>query len=80
MPKLQIFRNSSLKWESITSKKFRDHVRDSRPPVSRAVPSHKQDHTVVLLLSIDSGTGTVKFMGLFMHLESGKSVDEVFFD
>jgi len=59
---------------------YRDINKWPTPPVSRAVPSHKQDHTVVLLLSIDSGTGTVKFMGLFMHLESGKSVDEVFFD
>lgn len=49
------------------------------PPVSRAVPKYFVNDTIVLLLSIDSGAGTVKFMGRFLHVNGGQSVTDIFF-
>jgi len=48
------------------------------PPISRAVPEDLVNNTVVLLLSIDSGGGTVKLMGRFLYSKSGQSVTDVF--
>lgn len=48
------------------------------PPESRTIPIENVNATVVLLLSIDSGAGTVKLMGKFLRIIGNQSVNEVF--
>jgi len=48
------------------------------PPISRVIPQEEVLKTVVVMLSIDSGAGTVKMMGRFLRDVGNQAVNEVF--
>lgn len=66
--------------DTITAKLIdcREHHSWSVPPVSRAIPQSTVQNTVVLVILIDSGGGTVKLMGRFLSEDGGQDAHDVF--
>lgn len=50
-----------------------------QPPNSLIVPATPVESTVVFMLSVDSGTGTLKLMGKFLRKEGGQALHDVCF-